>query len=62
MTKHEEPKFETREEKIKLLREVLKAKYRNQPCSCGSGLKFKQCCVHNVKAEYIFLTNNANFE
>lgn len=22
---------------------------RNEPCPCGSGKKFKQCCLHNPK-------------
>jgi uncharacterized protein YecA (UPF0149 family) len=22
---------------------------RNEPCPCGSGLKFKKCCIHSAR-------------
>ena len=31
-------------------------KYRNQPCPCGSGMKFKYCCLqryHDMQAQVV---------
>ncbi|RYU41314.1 hypothetical protein ERW49_18725 [Aliivibrio finisterrensis] len=43
----------TYSEKKQMLKEVLKPKYRNQPCGCESGLKFKKCCMNKVRAEFL---------
>ena len=29
----------------------MKSMGRNKLCSCGSGLKFKKCCLFNAKAK-----------
>jgi len=25
---------------------------RNEPCACGSGLKYKKCCLHPLKLDF----------
>jgi hypothetical protein len=37
-TYQEYPEVEVNEKK------VLKGSYRNKPCPCGSGIKYKKCC------------------
>ena len=27
---------------------------RNEPCPCGSGKKFKKCCIESYDREYMF--------
>ena len=27
---------------------------RNEPCPCGSGKKFKKCCIENYDREYLY--------
>ena len=27
---------------------------RNEPCPCGSGKKFKKCCIKNYDREYLY--------
>ena len=35
-------------------------RYRNKPCQCGSGKKFKHCCLQNhYKAQAGLITNLA---
>lgn len=43
----------TSSEKKQMLKEILKPKYRNQPCGCESGLKFKKCCMNKVRTEFL---------
>ncbi len=38
---------DTRNEKPTLPRGYRKSKMRNAPCLCGSGVKFKNCCIDN---------------
>ena len=47
--------FEIQERKEIRRRNDIKKVGRNQPCSCGSGKKFKRCCEKNMYYEY---TNN----
>lgn len=37
-------------EKKKETKTVLVHRYigRNEPCPCGSGVKFKKCCIENI--------------
>jgi len=37
-----------RESQLEQVRTLKKNKYRNKPCPCGSGKKYKKCCLHLV--------------
>lgn len=32
---------------------------RNQPCGCGSGVKFKKCCGPNIGSEQLYIVPSA---
>jgi hypothetical protein len=32
---------------------------RNQPCGCGSGMKFKKCCGPNIGSEQMYIVPSA---
>ena len=38
-------------------RELLPKIGRNEPCPCGSGKKFKKCCIENYDREYLYKQN-----
>ena len=31
---------------------------RNDPCPCGSGKKFKNCCIDNYKSDYSYVLSD----
>lgn len=31
---------------------------RNDPCPCGSGKKFKNCCINNYKSDYSYVLSD----
>lgn len=35
-------------------RKLLPKIGRNEPCPCGSGKKFKKCCIENYDREYLY--------
>jgi len=43
---HEAVKSLPRSQRPAALIDFRKNKYRNRPCLCGSGKKFKKCCVN----------------
>ena len=46
-------------EKIEEILKMMKITGRNAPCPCGSGLKFKKCCLDNFsKIKLLHTTNN----
>ena len=35
---------------------------RNEMCNCGSGKKFKKCCIHNISNTTEKLVNDVSIE